>query len=46
MSAPAYVLEGTERNFDQLVLENSRKDWSWWISGRPGRVPRYVSRTC
>ena len=36
MSAPAYVLEGTERNFDQLVLENSRKGlvvvdfWAPW----------------
>ena len=25
MNAPAYVLEGTEFNFDSLVLENSRK---------------------
>jgi putative thioredoxin len=36
MSGPAYILEGTEFNFDKLVLENSRKGlvlvdfWAPW----------------
>lgn len=46
MNAPAYVLEGTEFNFDSLVLENSRKGWSWLTSGHPGRGRHCASRGC
>ena len=37
MTAPSFILEGTELNFDQLVLENSRKGlvlvdfWAPWV---------------
>ena len=37
MSAPAHIFEGTELNFDRLVLENSRKGlvlvdfWASWV---------------